>query len=65
MKLAEEAVAREPKNADFRVTLAEVCLAAGLLVRARAEAERAVAIAPGDERGRTVIARVARGAKAR
>jgi len=50
VKLAEEAVMKEPKNAQFRITLAEACRAAGLKTRASCEAQRAKEIAPTDVR---------------
>jgi tetratricopeptide (TPR) repeat protein len=57
---ADEAVQAEPKNAAYRLTLAEVCAAAGLGLRARAEADRALSMAPKDARAKELVAKLAR-----
>lgn len=54
--LAELAVAREPKNAGYRVTLGEVYFAANDMERAAAEADRALALAPNDPRAKQLAA---------
>lgn len=58
LHLAEEAVMGEPRNAHFRLTLAQACRMEGLLTRAAGEAERARALAPGDARVLELIARL-------
>jgi curved DNA-binding protein CbpA len=58
-QLAEQAVLAEPLNAEFRVTLAEVYLDAGLLARAAGESGRAAAIAPNEARVRALAKLVA------
>jgi hypothetical protein len=59
-QLGEQAVLAEPRNIEYRVTLAEVYLAAGLLARASGEAERALSIAPGDPRAKAVATAVSK-----
>ena len=54
--LAEQAVAENGKNAEFRVTLAEVLMAANLLVRAKEEAEEALSLAPNNPRAKALSA---------
>jgi tetratricopeptide (TPR) repeat protein len=56
VELAEEAVRLEPKKAAYRVTLGEVCLAANLVKRAAGEAERALALDPGDAAAKALAA---------
>ena len=56
--LAELAVAKEPKNAGYRVTLGEIHLAANALERAAAEADGALALAPNDPRAKQLAAAV-------
>ncbi len=58
-QLAEQAVLAEPDHVDYRLTLAEVFLDAGLLVRAAGESRRAAALAPSDPRVRALAKRVA------
>jgi hypothetical protein len=58
LKLADEAVMKEPKNAQYRITLAEVCRQAGLAARASGEAQRAREIAPTDPRVLEFVARL-------
>ncbi len=50
--LAEFAVAQDPKNAAYRVTLGEIYHAANLPKRALAESTRALELAPNDPRAR-------------
>jgi hypothetical protein len=54
--LAEYAVSQQPNNAGYRVTLAEIYVAANLPDRARAESVRAVELAPDDERAARLVA---------
>ena len=61
VKLAEEAVAKHNGKADYHATLAEACLGAGLAVRARAEAQRAITLAPAHERAKSVLDKVGKG----
>ncbi|MBI5537336.1 MAG: hypothetical protein HY898_31730 [Deltaproteobacteria bacterium] len=56
--LAEEAVIAEPGQVEFRCTLAEACLAAGLHARAAGEISRALALSPDDRRAKEIEARV-------
>ncbi|MBX3212780.1 MAG: tetratricopeptide repeat protein [Labilithrix sp.] len=58
--LAEQAVALDPKNARFRVTLGEIYLAARHLTRAAAHAEVALEIAPRDARAKELAAAIAK-----
>jgi curved DNA-binding protein CbpA len=62
-ELAEQAVSMRPKDADFRVTLAEILLAANELERAREEAETALEIAPKDARAKEIARAISRSAK--
>ena len=64
VKMAEEAVQREPQNVAYHCTLGEACGDAGLWTRARSEAERALALAPSDPRAKALAARAAKAAKA-
>jgi tetratricopeptide (TPR) repeat protein len=56
--LAEQAVAENGKNADYRITLAEVLMAAKLFVRAKEEADEAVALSPNNARAKSIAAAV-------
>lgn len=58
VSLAEEAVVREPSSVEFRLTLVQVCLAAGLHARAAGEISRAVTLAPEHAKAREVEAMV-------
>jgi tetratricopeptide (TPR) repeat protein len=49
-QLGEEAVQKEPKNAEYRLTLAEVYFAAGLYLRAKGELSRALEHLGGGDR---------------
>jgi tetratricopeptide (TPR) repeat protein len=60
VNLAQEAALAEPDRADIRSTLAEALLGAGLLTRARAEVNRALALAPQDPRAKNLLARIKR-----
>ena len=55
-KYAELAVQKNPNNAAFRVTLANVYLAAGLFLRAKSELEQALKLAPGDAAVKELLA---------
>ncbi|MBX3222113.1 MAG: DnaJ domain-containing protein [Labilithrix sp.] len=61
--LAEQAVSMDPKNARYRVTLGEVCLAAKLLTRAATHAELALDLAPRDPRAKELAAAIAKAKK--
>ncbi|MBX3258463.1 MAG: tetratricopeptide repeat protein [Labilithrix sp.] len=61
--LAEQAVALDPRNARYRVTLGEVCLAAKLLTRAQTHAEIALELAPRDPRAKALAAAIAKAKK--
>ena len=56
--LAQQAIALEPSNANYRVTLANVYLAAGLTKNARRELEAALQLAPGDGTIQSLLKRV-------
>ena len=56
--LAEQAVNADEKNLEYRITLGEVHLAAGFVVRAAAEVETALRQAPQNPRARFLDARV-------
>lgn len=58
--LAEYATAKEPRNASYRMILAEVLLASRLLERAATEAAAALAMAPTDPRATELVAAVKR-----
>jgi curved DNA-binding protein CbpA len=60
VKHAEEAVLTAPLNLTYRLTLGEAYADAGMGARARAEAERALGIAPKDPRAKALMARVAK-----
>ena len=57
-ELAEQAVSLEPKNAAYRVTLAEVCFAANLTERAATEAARALELAPNNPGAKALAAAI-------
>jgi tetratricopeptide (TPR) repeat protein len=59
-QLAEQAVLAEPQNVAYRVTLGEIYLDAGLMVRAAGESGRAVGLAPADARAIALAKAVAR-----
>ena len=61
--LAEQAVSLDPKNVRYRMTLAEVYLAADLLTRAATHAAVALELAPKDSRARDLADAVARAKK--
>ena len=56
--LAEQAVERDGKNAGHHVTLGEIYLAEGLVVRAKSEVDLALDLAPDDPRGRELAAAI-------
>ena len=58
VELAEYAVSKDPKNADYRLTLADLFLAANLVERAAGETERALSLAPNDPRAKALAAAV-------
>ncbi len=60
VKHAEEAVLTAPLNLTYRLTLGEAYADAGMGARARAEAERALGIAPRDPRAKALMAKVAK-----
>jgi curved DNA-binding protein CbpA len=57
-KLAEEAVRLDPGKATYHLTLALVCADAGLVVRAKAEIERAHQLEPANPRIVEALARI-------
>src|SRR5262249_47288381 len=57
-RLAAEACRLDPKRAAFRVTLANVYLAAGLTLNARRELESAAQLAPHDDTIQAIMRRV-------
>ena len=59
-RLAQEAIAIAPDNTAFRVTLANVYLAAGLALSARRELETAAQRAPHDDTIQAMLKRVAK-----
>ncbi|AKU93747.1 hypothetical protein AKJ09_00411 [Labilithrix luteola] len=65
MTLAEQAVAMASKNVDYRVTLAEVCLAANQMERAAEESQYLLELAPKDARAKDLAARVSKLKKSR
>jgi len=65
VSLAEQAVLAEPSQIEFRCTLAEALLAAGLLARAAGEIARALALAPERARAKEIEARVIAATQAR
>jgi hypothetical protein len=56
--LAETAVLEQSTNVEFRLTLAEACLAAGLKARAAGEASRALALSPDHAGAKELVARI-------
>jgi len=56
--LGEQAVALEPRNAAYRITLAEVYLAAGFAVRAEEEVKLALELVPDDARAQELAATI-------
>lgn len=61
-RLAEAAVAKNPKKALYRTTLGNVYLDAGLFLRARTELENAARLAPNDAHVRELLARARKAA---
>ena len=57
-RLAQQACTLEPKNAEYRVTLASVFLAANLALNARRELETAAQLAPHDDTIQAMLKRV-------
>ena len=55
-RFAELSVQKNPNNAAFRVTLANVYLGAGLFLRARSELEQALKLAPADAKVKELLA---------
>ncbi len=53
-QLAEQAVAAEPNDVGYRVTLGEIYLDAGQTARAAVESARALALAPADPRAKAL-----------
>ncbi len=60
-RVAQRACAFEPANAKFKVTLANVYLAAGLGLNARRELEAAAQLSPQDDTIQALLKRVAKG----
>lgn len=54
--LAEQAVEENGKNAEYRVTLGEILLAAKLIVRAKEESAEALSLAPNNPRAKSLAA---------
>ncbi|MDP9035671.1 MAG: hypothetical protein M3O50_12775 [Myxococcota bacterium] len=59
-RLAQHACKLEPKNARYRVTLANVYLAAGLSLNARRELEAAAQLSPHDDTITSMLGRLAK-----
>jgi curved DNA-binding protein CbpA len=59
--LAQRAVALEPKRVEYRTTLAEIYLAAGLTLNAKRELEAAARLAPDDANIEALLKRAAKG----
>jgi curved DNA-binding protein CbpA len=59
--LAQRAVTLEPKRVDYRTTLAEIYLAAGLSLNARRELEAAARLAPDDANIEALLKRAGKG----
>jgi predicted Zn-dependent protease len=57
-EFSEYAVSKAPKNADYRLTLADLYLAANLVERAAGETDRALSLAPNDPRAKALSAAV-------
>ncbi len=58
LKLAQRAVALDPESTGYRVTLANVYIAAGLALNARRELEAAAQLAPADDTIRSLLKKV-------
>ena len=58
--LGQRAVQLEPKNAHYRLTLANVYLAAGLALNAKRELDAAAQLAPGDPQVTALLKRIAK-----
>jgi Flp pilus assembly protein TadD len=61
-RLAQRACALEPENIEFRVTLSNVYLAAGLTLNARRELETAAQLAPQDGTIQAMLKRIGKSA---
>ena len=61
-RMAQRAAALDPKNPQFRATLASVYLAAGLALNARRELETAAQLAPHDGTIQALLKRVGKSA---
>jgi curved DNA-binding protein CbpA len=59
--LAQRAVALEPQNVQYRTTLAEIYLGAGLALNARRELEAAARLAPDDANIQALLKRAGKG----
>ena len=59
-QILEQAVLADPKNASYRLTLAEIYLDARLFARAAGEAGRALELTPDDPRARSLSAAIAK-----
>jgi tetratricopeptide (TPR) repeat protein len=59
--LAQRAVVLEPKRVDYRTTLAEIYLAAGLTLNAKRELEAAARLAPDDANIEALLKRAGKG----
>jgi len=59
-KLAEDAVQQEPTNTVYRVTLGEIYIDAGLVLRAESEAKKAMELAPADPKVQELAAKLAK-----
>jgi curved DNA-binding protein CbpA len=59
--LAQRAVTLEPKRVDYRTTLAEIYLAAGLTLNAKRELEAAARLAPDDANIEALLKRTGKG----
>ena len=58
VKMAEDAVLREPSSVPYRVTLGWACIEAGLWARAKGESDRALVAGPRDEGALALAARL-------
>lgn len=56
--LVQKAIALQPKNADFKITLANVYLSAGLMLNAKRELEAAAQLSPGNGTIQALLKRV-------
>lgn len=59
-QLAQRAIALDPQNPKYRGTLAEVYVAAGLILNAKREAEEALRLAPTDATIQALVKKVAK-----